>query len=99
MSGGIIAFLTALFGMALELFKEYFSAQARVRQANEQFQLDQKKFNEIVQNVLNRRQQSDAKDSAQAGDIWEIADQNIQKGTGTEGSPASQGNKDASSKR
>jgi len=80
MSGGIIAFLTALFGLALELFREYFSAQARARQANEQFQLDQKKFNELVQNVLSRQQQQDAKDSAAAGNAWDAADPNIPGG-------------------
>jgi len=80
--GGILAFLTALFGLGLELFREYFSAQARARKNNEQFQIDQKKFNELVQSVLNRQQQADAKDSADADNAWEIADEKIRKTEG-----------------
>lgn len=65
--GGIFKFLVLIFG-------EYFSARARAREKQEKFEINEAKFQELVNNAMERMRELAKKESAGAGNAWDAAD-------------------------
>lgn len=67
-------FVLAIVPLMLLLFKEFFSAKARARAADEVFKVDQATLKKIVDSAVQGWIQKNAADSAKAGDAWDQAD-------------------------
>lgn len=77
--GSIAGIVGPLLSLAALIFKEFFSAQARAREADEKFELNQATFKKIVDAALAKQLASMAKASADAGNAWDGADGDLKK--------------------
>lgn len=80
--------LVAIIPLMLLIFKEFFSAQARAREAGEKFQLDEKTRRAIADAAVKKWIDSNAKDSGDAGDAWDNAD-GVKRGGSDQSPPKS----------
>lgn len=74
---GIVSILGAVLPLVLEIFKEYFSAQARARAEEKAFKLDQEAIKQFIQSAWQKRLESMAKDSKGQGDAWDEAEKSV----------------------
>lgn len=68
------AFIVSVVPLILLIFQEFFSAQARAREANRKFELDQETMKKLVDSAVQKWNDKNAKDSAGAGNAWDKAD-------------------------
>lgn len=71
---GLFPFLGALFPLIWEIYKQYLSANAKAKAANEKFDLNQTTWRAIVKSAVEKQIGKNAGDSAGAGSAWDEAD-------------------------
>jgi hypothetical protein len=69
----MLDFLGKLATLSLRIFEEYYNAQARSREINEKFVLDDIKFNSLVNSVLSSNQSQASTQSSGADQAWDAA--------------------------
>ena len=72
-------FLARALGLLWDLFKEWKLAKERARKADEKYQLDDQKFNGLVDRVMGKIRTSNPKDSAGAGKGWDKIEEEMKK--------------------
>jgi hypothetical protein len=75
-----LEFAKELVPLVVLIFKEFFSAQAREREADRVFKIDQDNLRKIVDAAMQKWTERAAKDSIGAGNAWDIADEDLNKG-------------------
>lgn len=67
-------FLVAIVPLILMIFQEFFSAQAKAKEEDRKFVIDQALLKQIVDTAVNNWNAQNAKDSSGASDAWDSAD-------------------------
>lgn len=71
----ILSFAVSIVPLIYLLFQEFFSAQARAREQDKEFQIDQANLKLIVDAAVQKWVEKSAKDSADASNAWDRADE------------------------
>lgn len=75
----MINLLGFILQLALQIFSEYLAVKKAAREANLQFQVDQKGFLLMVEVSIQKLRSEAPKDSAGASDGWDAADRDLPK--------------------
>lgn len=74
-----LEFAVSIIPLIYLLFKEYFSAEAKAKEENRKFKLDQVVLQQITQDAFQKWIDRSAKESTDMGDSWDAADASFEK--------------------